>query len=311
MEFPVEQSSPTIAVVICSKDRPRSLRVCLEHLAAQTRTPDLTLVVDSSATSEDWHARGPQGFSSPYRFLKSSPGLTHQRNVALRALADSYDLVAFLDDDAFAEPGYVEAVIEAFAAKPTAVGIVGSITNASVHAHNRLNVLAGLDGPAGHVRRTGMNILAFPEDHPYPVQWLSGCCMSYRTSSIRGLDFDECRNGNGLGEDIDFSLRAGSRGPLWFWPAARIRHEESPINRDDLATVARRRVVHRGKLADQGIGAVTKPRVYASVVIRCGRTPYLALKLRSSRPLAEAAGELVGLKDVLVARRHRMPQMYV
>lgn len=300
----------SLVVVICTKDRPDSLSVCLASLAAQDRLPDLTLVVDSSENVDDWRPTGPAEYPGKYRFVRASPGLTHQRNVALDLVGTRFDFISFLDDDAVADPGYLSSIIHGFAMESSAAGICGQITNLPVHSYRRLDVVLGLDGSPGCVLATGVNILAFPAKNPFRVEWMSGCCMNFRAASISGLRFDEARNGNGLGEDVDFSMRTGARGELWCWPEAQIRHEQSPVNRDASATSARRAVVHRWKLAENRLGRVKKGRILASVAARAVRSVFVAARYRSASPLQTPRAELLGLKDVALERRHRRDHMY-
>lgn len=87
--------------------------------------------------------------------------------------------------------------------------------------------------------------------------------MSFRVSAIRDLRFDERRVGYALGEDVDFSLRAQSRGVLLALPTAEMQHYESPVERLALEHFARQLAKHRLLLARDGLGGVRTWRVVA------------------------------------------------
>lgn len=302
--------SETVAVVVCTKDRPDALNVCLAAVAEQSQGPDLTLVVDSSASRPEWYGHGPADFPWPYKFLPSEAGLTIQRNVALSFLAGEYDFVLFLDDDSVPARDYVAEVVRAFREHPEAAGVAGRIANLPPHVERRVETLMGIDGPSGSLLHSGVNILNRAAASGSTTEWASGCCMSFRSSAIAGLGFDECRNGNGVGEDVDFCVRASARGPLVFWDSASVDHVQSPVNRDSAARTARRDVIHRWKLAEEGLGGVSKSAVLSSILANGVRQSARALRHRSMSPVRTSIAQVQGLSDVLIRRRHTSSTMY-
>lgn len=97
-----------ISIIVITYRRAPWVRRCLDHLAAQTESADQIIVVDASedsATADvvlDYegviYARNPGGVGNA----------TSSRNVGFK-LADG-DIIAFLDDDAYAEASYVETL---------------------------------------------------------------------------------------------------------------------------------------------------------------------------------------------------------
>src|SRR2546422_10702578 len=93
-------------VVICTRDRPESLDRCLGAVGALDYPSFDVLVVDngSSATgtrevAERWGARCT---------VEPRPGLSRARN---RGAGEAQgDLIAYLDDDALPEPGWLAAI---------------------------------------------------------------------------------------------------------------------------------------------------------------------------------------------------------
>lgn len=101
---------PDATVVVCTRDRPAQLEACLDALAAQSYPCSEILVVDNSATgsvADICRQRGVACIREPI------PGLTRARNLGARAART--EIVAYIDDDAIAEPGWLEALAREFA----------------------------------------------------------------------------------------------------------------------------------------------------------------------------------------------------
>lgn len=288
-------------VIVCTKDRPDELRRCLSALALQDIAADRIMVVDSSSAIK---FRYDTAGECPVVHLTAPAGLTRQRNIGLAQLLPDTQVVHFLDDDAVPEPGYLLQMLTVFEKYGDAAGAGAKITNMPTHVPWAVERFFCLNSRRqGALLRSGINVLSFDGENCRKVDWLSGCCMSYRVDRLHGLSFDERRTGNGLGEDVDFSARVRTRGSLVWWPAARMAHLQSPVNRSGDAYVTRRGVVHRWHLAVDGVGGVKRIGVvYATVgliVVSLGRA---ALGRRSALLGAKAAA--LGLVDLLsVGRR--------
>jgi glycosyltransferase involved in cell wall biosynthesis len=101
--------SPRVTVIICTRSRPRQLERCLEALRAQAYREFDILVVDNGSgesTGEICRAHGVACIREPV------PGLTRARNLGARAARG--ELVAYIDDDAIAEPRWLEALVREF-----------------------------------------------------------------------------------------------------------------------------------------------------------------------------------------------------
>lgn len=291
-------------LIICTKDRPDEVSRCLKSVITQSEAPVRVIIVDSSRNestrrvSED----AKSDMTTEVVYLSCEPGLTHQRNVGLNNLLESTDIVHFVDDDTVLEPDYVAAMNEEFLMWPNAVGGTGFITNLPNHKLRFWRRLALSDGPDGAVLKSGINLLNFGGKCGREVAWLSGCSMSYRVRMLKGLRFDERRTGNGLGEDVDFSLRASARGDLFWTPQARLAHIQSPINREAAFRVARRNVHHRWLLAEDGVDPVRKWAIVYSVLASAVAGTILAVLTASRYRLRMELASLLGLGDVLTRR---------
>jgi GT2 family glycosyltransferase len=110
-------AGPELTVVVATRDRPAQLRGCLEALVRQRVQPGVmeVLVVDDGSTSELAPVVGEVASVAPFpiRLVRQAPGgLSRARN---RGAAEARGrVVAYLDDDARADPSWARAVVEAF-----------------------------------------------------------------------------------------------------------------------------------------------------------------------------------------------------
>jgi GT2 family glycosyltransferase len=115
--------SSSVVVCVYTAERLPEIDECLRSLDRQTRRPDdIVVVVDHNAELGE-------------RLRSSHPHLTVVDNVFERGLsgarntgvdAASGDVIAFLDDDAHADAGWLAAIVDAFA-DPAVVGVGGKI----------------------------------------------------------------------------------------------------------------------------------------------------------------------------------------
>src|SRR5262249_39652989 len=96
-----------------------------------------------------------------------------------------------------------------------------------------------------------------PETPPLEGDWLPGCGMMWKTATVLNVGFNEDFEGYSLGEDLDFSLRAGREGRLFIAPAARLKHLHAADGRPQsfqlgYATIYNRYQIHRRGLTRRG-----------------------------------------------------------
>jgi glycosyltransferase involved in cell wall biosynthesis len=127
------QKTITSSVIICTRNRPDDLRVCLDSIATQTMMPWEWLIVDSSDIPLSEQRVFNEYFSSIYFpnitliDIHNKPELTHQRNVGI--MRSTGDVLYFFDDDVKLERNYLECMNSIFIQHPHYGGGMGSVIN--------------------------------------------------------------------------------------------------------------------------------------------------------------------------------------
>jgi glycosyltransferase involved in cell wall biosynthesis len=105
-------SGPLVSVAICTRNRSDMIGATLESLERQTYHNIEVLVIDNAPIDDTTKQLVVANFPSVRYICEPRRGLNHARN---RAVAEARGLiVAFIDDDATAEPVWVEALVAAF-----------------------------------------------------------------------------------------------------------------------------------------------------------------------------------------------------
>lgn len=196
-----------ISLLICTRNRSRSLAATLASIDAAARHPGggaiELILVDNGSTDATAAVIRHWAIDRPFtvRLLSEPvPGLAHARNRALRAARGR--IVAMTDDDCVLHPDYFAHMARAFAGQPAPVIIGGRILRGD---------------PADLMLTVKL------EDHPmiaepdsFPGGFVMGANLAFTADVARMVGpFDE-RFGAGApfraAEDTDFLLRAQALG---------------------------------------------------------------------------------------------------
>lgn len=105
-----DESHLTASVVVCTRNRPGSLRNCLQGIAGLEHPPDEVIVVDNTSGDHETEACA-KDFGAIY-MVEPNQGLSRARN---RGLAEShFEIVAYLDDDATPDVHWLGTIIQPF-----------------------------------------------------------------------------------------------------------------------------------------------------------------------------------------------------
>ena len=217
-------SGVTASVVVITFERPEHVRRCIEHLLRQTTAPSQIIVIDSSVGNDTEHLlleHFPQ-----VTYLKTAAGrgaMATARNLGFERA--SGDVVAFIDDDAYAAPDWLERLLE-----PYADPDVGGVGGRQIR-HQPGELTEGMDA-IGELRGDGTLTGNFAADpgHPVEVDHLLGANMSFRRTvleqigGIRDGYFGTC-----VREETDLCLRVTRAGyRLLYTPTAVVEHVAAP-----------------------------------------------------------------------------------
>jgi GT2 family glycosyltransferase len=242
--------------------RPYSLFRLLQSVKGQTLYPDEIVIIDGSLNREIAALLEKNTFQNLRYFLVSEEnrGLTRQRNFGISKVADSSEIICFLDDDTILETDYFEQLIQTYQLYPEALGVGGYINNEIKWEYVGENYKSKLtefyfdgwkrkDGSRFVMRKKigldsdcppgvsplfshGRSVSFLPPTNKvYEVEMLMGGVSSFRKSVFKMLQFSTYFEGYGLYEDADFSLRLAKIGKLYINTAAQLNHVQEPLGR--------------------------------------------------------------------------------
>jgi glycosyltransferase involved in cell wall biosynthesis len=217
--------APLISVVICTHNRAGVLPLAIESVVDQRRPPPYELIViDNHSTDGTRHAvRRYRGAGTIRYTFEPTLGLANARNTGWRMARGAY--VAYLDDDAIAGEGWLNAIVAAFDYLPYA-GVVGG----------RVDPIWEEPRPAWVSDRMA-RALSVLDWSPTPLviedptrRWLVGANMAIPRlllAKVGGFSPALGRRGASLVSNEEMHLerrlvRAGH--PCLYYPAMRVRH---------------------------------------------------------------------------------------
>jgi len=250
------------SLIICTYNRPESLRRLLDSINSQSRKFDEVIVVDAS---EHEHFQRMMDLISHFSDFKyhhvdtNNKGLTRQRNLGVRLINSQSTHVTFLDDDLVLESDFLANLETAFIHHADATGISGmdmvenryfKVEKSNNYSNIRfykwgewvikdplryvLRKIFGLMSeyppeiipPYGHGRN------GYPPDgNIYQVDHIMGGIATYQSWIFKHISFSERFTGYGLYEDFDFSVRASAFGKLFVNTNAKVHHYHDPSGR--------------------------------------------------------------------------------
>jgi GT2 family glycosyltransferase len=229
--FPAITSGVT--VVVCTRNRPESLRQCLDSLQQVSHSPLEILVVDNAPGGRQTRdvVTDVQRDDPRVRYTcEPLPGLSRARN---RGLAEAeFDIVAFTDDDVLADAGWPGALAAGFAADPDATCVTGLVLSSALETPSERYFDGRYPwGEAFEPRRFDLGTNRLPSRlYPFTAGLFgTGANFAVRRSAAAKLGGFDPLLGAGSqargGEDLDWFLRnilAGGR--ICYLPAAFVWH---------------------------------------------------------------------------------------
>ena len=212
------------SVAVVTYERPDHVRRCLQHLLVQTVAPSEIIVVDSSESDDTARLCRAEFPTVAYEVCTAGRGSTSTaRDIAYRMT--TCDVLAFVDDDAFVEPGWLECLLP-FYDDPTVGGVGGrQIREQPGELAEGVDAI-GLLLPDGTL--TGH--FAADPGHPVDVDHLLGANMSFRRTAIDRIGgIRDGYAGTCIREETDICFQVREAGyRLVFTPEAVVEHVAGP-----------------------------------------------------------------------------------
>lgn len=214
----------TIAVIVVTLQRPDFLQTCLRHIESQSHQPNEVIVVDSSPNDDSHQIVRDEFPNVVYLRNPHGPGHTGEsRNIGLNAATS--DIIAFLDDDAYASEDWIHELLA-----PYADGSVGGVGGRALNGQPNEETIGV--GEIGQLRSDGTltGYFAAKPDSTVDVDHFLGANMSFRrTAMIQVRGIRDGYPGTCLREEADLALRIKQAGwRLVFAPLASVLHVAAP-----------------------------------------------------------------------------------
>jgi len=277
----------TTSVVICTRNRAESLDLCLRHLAQQTHQADQVVVVDNSdlAKREEIEAL-VQGRAELVYYDGPLGSLPAMRNVGLKA--STGEVVAYIDDDGYADPEWLAQLLDTYSNYPDAAGVGSRIVQGSEETHGpggvyncgRFSVARGPYGNCNYIC-----------DHVFEVEQYQGTSMSFRRDAILAMGGWDPKINGGYGSYEDLSICLGIKrngGKLYFNPSSIMVH----------GLVPRENGIPRDKSSSPQF-ALFNQKCYSYLQLKYGMSPHQLLMTFTS--------VLYNIKRCLLPRNRSIP----
>lgn len=220
-----------LSVVIPTYLRPGWLARAVRSLAAQATTPFEVIAVardTDAATHRAIAALQASGLPFPLRQgTVTEPGFMPPVRAGFALAAG--DVVAVMDDDAEAQPGWTDGLLRHYGDPG-----VGAVGGRCINMEDEVPVQEGDTARVGYVNLRGHfvgDMYKRPTfTDPVEVEFLMGGCMSYRRQVASRLEFDEQLNHNvAFAYEVDLGLQVRRMGlRLLFDPGVAIKHYSAP-----------------------------------------------------------------------------------
>jgi GT2 family glycosyltransferase len=226
----VEPETPSISVVVATRDRGREAASAVRSILACSPSPREVLVVDQSRDARTFDALA--GLAGQVRYHRSeTEGLSRAHNLAIARTTS--ELIAITDDDCEVPADWLARIADAFAVDPRVGVVFGTV------------VAAGHDLAAGYIpaySRDASFLARRPQDK-WRIEGM-GACKAIRRSTWESLGGFDVMLGTGAefpaaGEG-DFAYRA-LRSGWWIHdtPSIRIVHRGFRTNAEGRALLVR------------------------------------------------------------------------
>ncbi|HXK58733.1 MAG TPA: glycosyltransferase family 2 protein [Acidobacteriota bacterium] len=215
---------PLVSVIVVNHNRADLLGECLASLVAQTY-PSLEILVVDNASSDSSRALVSHYPDSRVRLIEldGNLGFGVPNNIGMKAARG--DLIALLNNDAVADPCWLERLVKRISVSPE-VGLCAS--KILVYGTNVIDKAGHLMYPDGQNRGRGTGETDHGQyDQPEEVFFPDGCAALYRREAVEAVGgFDP--HFFAYADDADLGIRCRLKGwKCLYEPGAIVHHRRS------------------------------------------------------------------------------------
>ena len=249
------------SVVVASRDRPDELRACLRSVLQAVSSEDEIIVVDSA--SADPEAVRSVALASGARYVRSQlGGSARARNLGVQLARGEF--IAFTDDDARVDPGWLKALVGGFS-NPAVAAVVGPVFELGKDPPALLLSFMGFDAASDSIGFNRLSPEWFERTRYGAVG--SGANLAVRRSAFarHGL-FRGCLGAGApiSGDENYYILTLIERGETVInEPTARVHHPQQPLER--------RRELYRSRIAYLSYVFLTRPQLRWRLIVKLVR----------------------------------------
>jgi GT2 family glycosyltransferase len=297
-----------LAVVTPTRNRPKEVATLLTSLRAQTRRPDLLVVVDGSdAVLRPEVRKAVQEGCPDARYIEHwPPSAAAQRNRGFDAALEECELVALVDDDVTLPPDALEnACREIAQAAPEFIGFGFNPSDAdAVRGYGRLKSsrlarrLGLYSDRVGAVTASGWHTRLTRVAAATEVEWLTTCAAIWKAEAIRAIRFDEFFEQYSYLEDLEFSLQARTHGRLLALSSASFLHQPAVGGRKSRYWFGRIEIRNRHYIVRKH--HLSRRRFWLGVVVRSVMTLAVSV-MHNTSELARLRGNVTELLRLMCA----------
>jgi glycosyltransferase involved in cell wall biosynthesis len=231
-------AGPLVSIAVCTRDRAQSIGATLDSLMRQTYQSLEILVVDNAPSNDATERIVRANYPHVRYILEPHPGLDWARN---RAISEARgELLAYIDDDAIADPRWAQSLVAAFDA-PEVMCITGFVAPARLE--NAAQELFERFGYSKGFYRLDFSLRTRPPEPLFPYKGYhgTGCNSAFRRSIFKTVGLFDPRLDMGTpvpgGGDHDMFTRIIRAGhTLRFEPNVVVYHDHM----DDLSALPRK-----------------------------------------------------------------------
>jgi GT2 family glycosyltransferase len=210
---------PSVLAIVLNWNRPELSVKCVQHVLAQQRASADVLIVDNGSTDDSVERFRRSGLSADVLALPVNEGFAGGMNAGLwRALENEYEYAWLLNNDAFAAPDCLHALLTRITDDPAVAMVTPRIvlpTGIEQHAGGTVDLSTAYLDPKKAAE------LESPRGEGY---WLTGTAVLVRLAAIRAVGLFEPAF-FAYWEDVDLSTRLTRRGStLASVPTATVVH---------------------------------------------------------------------------------------